>query len=160
VAVCCQIQEFRCHNIPCQEVFAGTLPNHPCWFTEPVAPDACGLFETPGCVECFEEDDCAENEQCIFPPDRGLFGVCTGPTPTRTGTGTRTATPTPTMGPCRGDCDGDGTVGVNEIVRAVGIALGQTSVDACPDADVDGNGAVSVNELVAAVAAALNGCAG
>ncbi len=33
--------------------------------------------------------------------------------------------------PCGGDCDGDGAVGINEIVRAVSIALGSTPANQC-----------------------------
>lgn len=66
----------------------------------------------------------------------------------------------PTPIPCAGDCDGNDRVAVNELVGAVGIALGQTDVAECSNADRNGDGRVSVNELVAAVGAALNGCAG
>lgn len=59
---------------------------------------------------------------------------------------------------CPGDCDGDGMVAVNEIVQAVGIALGESSASVCPAADVDGDGTVSISELLAAVNASLNGC--
>jgi len=37
--------------------------------------------------------------------------------------------------PCGGDCDGDGAVGINELVRAVSIALGSTPADQCASAD-------------------------
>jgi hypothetical protein len=79
-------------------------------------------------------------------------------TPTTTPTDTATATPTITPIPCAGDCDAGGTVGVNELVQAVNIALGQLPPTACVAADRDRNGEVSVNELVAAVGNALNGC--
>ncbi|MDX2166094.1 MAG: hypothetical protein SF182_03495 [Deltaproteobacteria bacterium] len=59
---------------------------------------------------------------------------------------------------CPADCNGDGQVTVNELVLAVGIALGETALVACPSADRDGDGAVMIGELVAAVAAALEGC--
>lgn len=53
---------------------------------------------------------------------------------------------------CCGDCDGDGRVHVAEVVRAVGIALGHLSTDACPghNAAIDG--------LVCAVGSLLHGC--
>lgn len=54
-----------------------------------------------------------------------------------------------------GDCNGDGTVTIDELVVAVRIALGQAAAATCPTADVDGNGTVAVNELIAAVGAAL-----
>jgi hypothetical protein len=61
---------------------------------------------------------------------------------------------------CCGDCNGDLTVAVNEIVTAVGYAL-----DGCPSdgpccGDCDGSGAVTVNELVTSVGNALDGCPG
>lgn len=59
---------------------------------------------------------------------------------------------------CVGDCDGSGSVTVDEIVTMVNIALGQTSVDACPAADPSGDGAVTVDEILQAVNNALNGC--
>jgi hypothetical protein len=60
---------------------------------------------------------------------------------------------------CVGDCDGDGSVTVDEIVRGVNIALGMSSVDDCPAFDGDGDGSVTVDEVVTAVNNALNGCA-
>jgi len=60
--------------------------------------------------------------------------------------------------PCTGDCNGDRTVAVNELVRGVGIALGGAPVGDCPDLDESGDGRIRINELVTAVARALNGC--
>jgi hypothetical protein len=59
---------------------------------------------------------------------------------------------------CTGDCDGDGEVAINEVVRGVNIALGSVPVDDCVQFDADGDGAVAINELVAAVTNALNAC--
>jgi cysteine-rich repeat protein len=59
---------------------------------------------------------------------------------------------------CDGDCDGDGNVFIEELIRAVQIALDGEPVANCTAADRDGNGAVAVDELVAAVDAALAGC--
>jgi len=81
------------------------------------------------------------------------------PTPTPTATATPpppTATITPTV--CPGDCDGDGTVNVSELIRAVNIALGLAAVDECLISDLDRNGEVTVNELIRAVNTALAGC--
>lgn len=61
---------------------------------------------------------------------------------------------------CAGDCDGDGGVAVNEVVRAVTIALGSAPVGQCAAADTSGDGTVSIAELVGAVNAALGGCGG
>jgi hypothetical protein len=59
---------------------------------------------------------------------------------------------------CAGDCDGGGTVGVNELVLGTSIALGQAALTRCVALDRDGNVRVTVNELVEAVNAALRGC--
>jgi hypothetical protein len=59
---------------------------------------------------------------------------------------------------CPGDCDGDGRVTVNELVRGVAIALGGAGLDHCAAADGNGDGRLSIAELVANVNAALAGC--
>jgi hypothetical protein len=59
--------------------------------------------------------------------------------------------------PCGGDCDGDGAVGINELVRAVSIALGSTPANQCASADANGDGTVTIAELIGAVNAALGG---
>lgn len=64
----------------------------------------------------------------------------------------------PARAACPGDCDGSGQVAVNELVTAVGIALGEQPLEACLTADVGGDGDVGVAELVAAVNSALAGC--
>jgi arylsulfatase A-like enzyme len=56
-----------------------------------------------------------------------------------------------------GDCDADGEVTVDELVRAVRIALGG-EVGACAAADADSDRRVSVAELVQAVTASLAAC--
>jgi hypothetical protein len=60
--------------------------------------------------------------------------------------------------PCPGDCDGDGTARVNELVTGVRIALGELAAEACAGLDRDGDGQVSIAELITAVAALLGGC--
>jgi hypothetical protein len=59
---------------------------------------------------------------------------------------------------CAGDCDGNGTVGIAELVTGVEIALDQTAVDQCRAFDVDGDGRVVVYELLSAVERSLQGC--
>ena len=59
---------------------------------------------------------------------------------------------------CDGDCDGDATVGVAEVIAAVGVALGDVGLDVCPAADANADLTVSVNELVISVRRALDGC--
>jgi hypothetical protein len=66
-----------------------------------------------------------------------------------------TATSTPA---CPGDCTGDGSVAVNELIVGVNIALGNAVTSACPPFDRNADGTVSISELIAAVGAALNGC--
>src|SRR5262249_10612738 len=59
---------------------------------------------------------------------------------------------------CIGDCNGDDAVSIDELVLAVGIALGETETSACLVADRDGSGTVQIDELIAAVNVALQGC--
>jgi len=54
----------------------------------------------------------------------------------------------------RGDCNRDGVVGVDEVVRAVTIALGQFDVSSCPSLDVNVDGAVTIDEIIRAIARA------
>lgn len=61
---------------------------------------------------------------------------------------------------CEGDCDGNGSVPINELILAVRIALGDAAVADCRAIDTDGSGTASINELVTAVARALQGCGG
>jgi len=78
-----------------------------------------------------------------FPPDNGLgaLRIQEAPAPA-----------------CAGDCDGNATVLVNELVVGVRIALGELAADACGAVDRDGDGSVSIAELIGAVGALLNGC--
>lgn len=86
------------------------------------------------------------------------------PTHTPASTATATAAALPSETPtaidrrCPGDCNGDGMVGVNELITAVNINLGNRPVTDCPAADLNGNGQVAINELVSAVLSALDGC--
>ncbi len=59
---------------------------------------------------------------------------------------------------CEGDCDADGAVTIDELVRGIKIAMGGTAIEECALADRDDDGAVSVDELTAAVGRALEGC--
>jgi len=58
-----------------------------------------------------------------------------------------------------GDCNGNGTVAINELILGVNIALDITDISQCPSLD-DGQGQVTVDRLIVAVNNALNGCAG
>lgn len=83
-------------------------------------------------------------------------------TPTATPTASATASPsasaTPTPIRCVGDCDGDGTLTVAELVRGVAIALGNLAISACPAFDRNLDREVAVFELINAVNNALGGC--
>jgi len=66
--------------------------------------------------------------------------------------------PLPAWASCPGDCDGDLTTTVDELIAAVGIALGAAPLANCAAADTNADGQVTVDELVAAVDIALHGC--
>ncbi len=85
-------------------------------------------------------------------------GAAPTPTATPLPTGTPPGVRTGPSGPCIGDCNGDGTVTVDELITGVNIALGTLSIDACSALDENRDGTVEINELVAAVASALAGC--
>ena len=86
------------------------------------------------------------------------------PTVTRTVPPGSTATNTPVLTPtlhaifCFGDCNGDSTVAINELIAAVNIALGNAPYHSCSNADADDDGAIRINDLIAAVNDALQGC--
>jgi hypothetical protein len=79
-------------------------------------------------------------------------------TPTATLTPVPTATATLQAGSCPGDCNANGQVTVNELVTAVNIALGNSDVSTCANADRNHSGSVSIDELIAAVNDSLTGC--
>lgn len=56
---------------------------------------------------------------------------------------------------CTGDCNGDEMVTIDELIRGVGIALGNLPVSDCLGIDRDNSGDVTVDELVGAVAQSL-----
>ena len=62
------------------------------------------------------------------------------------------------MPACAGDCNGDGSVVINELIGGVNIALDNAALDTCPSFDRDGNGGVSIDELITAVNNAQTGC--
>jgi len=108
-------------------------------------------------------------DDSIWPPSQSA------PTPTATETATRTPTllPTDTQTPastatpsptatlerqCPGDCDGNGSVTVGEIIALVNIALGNAQPSSCSRGDTDESRGVTINEIIAAVNAALSRC--
>lgn len=60
--------------------------------------------------------------------------------------------------PCAGDCDDSGDVTIDELVLAVGIALGTSEIGQCEVVDGNGNRSVEVNELVQSMNNVLNEC--
>jgi hypothetical protein len=68
-----------------------------------------------------------------------------------------TALPAPNQ-TCGGDCNGDGSVSVNEIITGIDIALGDMTMDVCPTFDRGDDGEVTIDDLVSAVGRALHGC--
>ncbi len=59
---------------------------------------------------------------------------------------------------CGGDCDGDATTTVDELITGINIALGLVAPESCQAIDTDVSGDVSVDEIVAAVGLSLGGC--
>lgn len=90
-----------------------------------------------------------------------------GTTPPPTATATASALPTgvaptptattPAAPPCSGDCNGDGSVTIEELIAMVNVALG-APLALCPAGDRSGDGAIAIDELVTAVVHALDGC--
>lgn len=58
---------------------------------------------------------------------------------------------------CPGDCDGDGAVTVDELIRGVALALGEET-GRCSVVDANGDQQVTIDELTAAVGTALASC--
>jgi hypothetical protein len=71
---------------------------------------------------------------------------------------TPTPTPTPEGIRCAGDCDGNGDVTVDELIKGVNIALGNLPLAVCSSFDTDRSGDVTITELIGAVNNALAGC--
>jgi hypothetical protein len=109
-----------------------------------------------GGVDC-GDPKCAAHEPCSYTPTPSHSPTVT-PTPIVTPTPRATATATPELPRCSGDCNADGEVTIDELVRGVSIALELIGLDACPSLDTDGNAAVEINEVITAVNHALQGC--
>jgi len=60
---------------------------------------------------------------------------------------------------CPGDCDGEGSVTVDEILTMVNIALGIASPSRCTAGDVNHDDRIEVDEILTGVSNALYGCA-
>ncbi len=59
---------------------------------------------------------------------------------------------------CAGDCNGNGTIGIDELVVQVAISLQAQPLARCLAADTNGDTLVSIDELVRGVSGALYGC--
>jgi hypothetical protein len=59
---------------------------------------------------------------------------------------------------CGGDCNGDGRVVIDELIRMINVALGTDGVTACLAGDTDFDETITVSDIVSAVEAALRGC--
>ena len=62
------------------------------------------------------------------------------------------------VGHCVGDCGSDRIVTIDELLRLVNIALGNTEVPACVAGDANGDGRITVDEILVAVINATEGC--
>lgn len=89
-----------------------------------------------------------------------LTATCMDGTLTVTGpplTSTPSPTPTPTPA-CGGDCNGDDSVSITEVVTGVEVALANLPVDACTNIDFNKDETVTIDDLIVAVNHALSGC--
>jgi hypothetical protein len=59
---------------------------------------------------------------------------------------------------CCGDCNGDGNVTIDELMRGVRITLGLDDMQQCPSFNVREDDRITVDELLRGVAASLDGC--
>ncbi len=59
---------------------------------------------------------------------------------------------------CVGDCNANGSVEIQELVRSVSIALNRADIASCRAIDLELDSLVLINELVEAVGNALRGC--
>jgi hypothetical protein len=59
---------------------------------------------------------------------------------------------------CPGDCNGDGSVTIDELLIGVNLALSEAAPKACPAFDANLDGLITVDELIEATSRALNGC--
>lgn len=120
------------------------------------APATAGTYTLFGAGTSANDDTLATGDAAA----RTTYEIVVGeniPTPTPT-----PPVPTPTttaeIPTCVGDCNGDGSVTVDEIITGVNIALGIAPPSACPVFDTNGDRTVTVEEILQAVNNALSGC--
>jgi len=97
----------------------------------------------------------------------GVMGNPPSPTatPTVLATPTSTSAPptqsaTPSINLCAGDCNGDQSVTIDEILVLLTISLGTADISTCIAGDVNHDGQITIDEILAAVNMARTGCAG
>jgi hypothetical protein len=118
------------------------------------------LRETDGAKPQFQAylsvgDKDAVDQTCV--PQVGT-PPCSGSATYQVGTDDGQVSVTPGVAACVGDCNGDGAVTVDEIVKMVNIALGGLDISECTAGDRDSSGTITVDEIVQAVNNALVGC--
>jgi hypothetical protein len=117
---------------------------------DPATGDCINVVNKADGTGCDDFNECTGNDRCVA-------GECNGGgviEPTPTPTVTQTVEPSG----CTGDCNGSGTVTVDELTKGVNIALGTAGVELCPSFDTNGSNTVTVDELTKAVNNALQGC--
>ena len=136
-----------------------------------ITPDG-GLLYVSSCPHIFVVDTATNTitdilfiEDCVSPMAiaavPNLPPLTPYPTLTPSPTGlpvTPSPTATPTVPACAGDCNGNDSVTVDEILTMVGVALGNDEVSACLAGDANNDGQITIEEILAAVDNALSTC--
>ncbi len=120
------------------------------------------LSASPGRVAVALRDVVASSpEGQRLPQARTLDGeleIVVAPSPTASLSPSPLPSPTPTPTPsCRGDCNGDGSVTIDELLLLVLDALSGRA-DRCRAGDHDRSGTVTIEEIIRAIGSALEGC--
>ncbi|MBI3786519.1 MAG: hypothetical protein HY270_24280, partial [Deltaproteobacteria bacterium] len=68
------------------------------------------------------------------------------------------ASPRAVSAACVGDCNGNGEITIDEIIKMVNIALGTAMLDTCSPGDGNGDGDITVDEIISAVSTSLSSC--
>lgn len=129
---------------------AGTLHAHPSWqlkLAEGTEGDFALSFRLTTTAALYGESAVFAVQLTNRPPPPTVPPATASPTSTAT---------SPVPPSCAGDCDGDGTVTVAELIGGVASALGGAAPCTALDGDRDGH--ATIGELIAAVNAALGGC--
>jgi hypothetical protein len=118
---------------------------------DPATGDCINVVNKADGTACDDFSECTTNDRCVA-------GECGGGGVIESPTATPTVTQTVEPSGCTGDCNGSGTVTVDELTKGVNIALGTAGVELCPSFDTNGSNTVTVDELTKAVNNALQGC--